>query len=479
MSFEDIYSHLDKSEDRLSDVSAASDVFNRQFGSELARWELNLQQQFKHRLSGGGYRYHGFVRYTSDKFRILLTPSPWLVEGVFVQLPDDVEPPNEGARIEVTGKRVAFPDYLERNKPSPAAILAESFEQSTEDYLADIHPPMNLKGLSRLLFENVGMAEASKQVFARLFVSSPPFQESIGGLTAGIQAIASKPQVQRLMRFMRQILPATFRGKWAETRNVSGIRVSTPRIWRLDIGHPGKKGMEELCVSRQDRSGFREVSLGALTTQETAALPDVPIALASEDFWIETTNPSHLRLPILKSAITFQMMTPVISKRSIESSTRHILSKLEGLRESFGLDDSAFARGHILDADAYGRPLGAIRLARSTARAYWKDKIATADIKRSWDRVLEPALKEFMELTQLKSETERDWGKDRPIHRFNTKVLRALKKLDTGASGFLGPTLDEIAAEAGVERYVAAEALEKMKDSGVLYEPRVGHYRLV
>ena len=479
MSVEDIYNLLDKSEDRLSDVSVASDVFNRQFGSELARWELRLQQQFKHRLSGARYHYHGFVRYTSDKFRILLTPSPWLVEGIFVQLPDDVEPPNEGARIEVTGKRVAFPDYLQRNKPSPAAILADSFEQSTEDYLADIHPPMNLKGLSRLLFENVGMAEASKQVFARLFVSSPPFQESIGGLTAGIQAIASKPQVQRLMRFMRQILPATFRGKWAETRNVSGIRVSTPRIWRLDIGHPSKKGMEELCVSRQDRSGFREVSLGALTTQETAALPDVPIALASEDFWIETTNPSHLRLPILKSAITFQMMTPEISKRSIESGTRHILSKLEGLKESFGLDDSAFARGHLLDADAYGRPLGAIRLARSTARAYWKDKIATTDIKRSWDRVLEPALKEFMELTQLKSETERDWGKDRPIHRFNIKVLRALKKLDTGASGILGPTLDEIAAEAGVERHVAAEALEKMKDSGVLYEPRVGHYRLV
>ncbi|MFX1262791.1 MAG: hypothetical protein ACFFAZ_11930 [Promethearchaeota archaeon] len=479
MSAEDIYDLLDKSEDRLADVSAASDVFDRQFGSELVNWELKLQQQFKHRISGARYHYHGFVRYTSVKSRFLLTPSPWLVEGIFIELPDDVEPPNEGARIEVTGKRVALPDYLERNKPSPAAILADSIELSTEDYLADIHPPMNLKGLSRLLFENVGMAEASKQVFARLFVSSPPFQESVGGLTAGIQAIASKQQVQRLMRFMRQILPSTFRGKWTKTRSVSGISVSTPRIWRLDIGHPGKKGMEELCVSRHDRSGFREVSLGALTTQETAALPDVPLALASEDFWIETTNPSDLRLPILKSAITFQMMDPVISKRSVESGTKHILSKLEGLKESFGLDDSAFARGHILDADAYGRPLGAIRLARSTARAYWKDKIATADIKQSWDRVLEPALKEFMELTQLKSETERDWGKDRPIHRFNTKVLRALKKLDTGGSGFLGPTLEDIAAEADVERHVAAEALERMKDSGVLYEPRVGHYRLV
>ncbi len=479
MSAEDIYNLLDKSEDRLSDVTAASDVFNRQFGSELASWELKLQHQFKHRISGGRYRYNGFVRYTSDRFRILLTPSPWLTEGIFVQFPEDIELPNEGARVEVTGRRVALPIFLERKKSSPAAVLADSFELLSEDILSDIRPPMNLKGLSRLLFENVGMAEASKQVFARLFVSSPPFQESIGGLTAGIQALASKSQVQRLMRFMRQILPLTLRGRWAKTRNVSGIRVSTPRMWRLDIGYPGKTGMEELCVKRHDRSGFREVSLGALTTQETAALPDVPLALASEDFWIETSDPSHLRLPILKSAITYQMMTPEIPKRSIEAGTKHILFKLEGLKESFGLDDSAFARGHLLDADAYGRPLGAIRLARSTARAYWKNKIKTADIKRSWDRVLEPALKEFMELTQLKSETERDWGKDRPIHKFNTKVLRALKKLDSGVSGFLGPTLDEIAAEAGVERHVAAEALEKMKDSGVLYEPRIGHYRLV
>jgi hypothetical protein len=458
LSAEDIYHLLEKSEDRLSDVTAASDVFNRQFGSELASWELKFQQQFSQRTSGARYRYQGFVRYTQKKNVILLTPSPWLNDGVFVQIPEDVEPPNEGARIEATGRRVALPSV---------------------DYLSDIRPPMNLKGLSRLLFENVGMAEASKQVFARLFVSSPPFLESVGGLTAGIQAIASKAQVQRLLRFMRQILPPTLRGRWAKSRNVSGIKVSTPRMWRLDIGQPSRKGMEELCVSRHDSSGFREVSLGALTTQETAALPDVPLALASEDFWIETTNASQLRLPILKSTITFQMMTPEISQRSIDSGTKHVLSKLDGLKETFGLDDSSLARGHLLDADAFGRPLGAIRLARSTARAYWKDKIAATDIKRSWDRILEPALKEFMELTQLKSETERDWGKDRPIHKFNTKVLRALKKLDTGGSGFLGPTLDEITAEAGVERHVAAEALGKMKDSGVLYEPRIGHYRLV
>ncbi|MHA2069928.1 MAG: hypothetical protein ACXABY_36655, partial [Candidatus Thorarchaeota archaeon] len=62
MSTEDIYALLDKSEDRLSDVAAASDVFTRQFGSELTNWELTLQQQFKERISGARFRYHGFVR---------------------------------------------------------------------------------------------------------------------------------------------------------------------------------------------------------------------------------------------------------------------------------------------------------------------------------------------------------------------------------------------------------------------------------
>jgi hypothetical protein len=57
--------------------------------------------------------------------------------------------------------------------------------------------------------------------------------------------------------------------------------------------------------------------------------------------------------------------------------------------------------------------------------------------------------------------------------------LKAIRQLDAGKRGSLGPTLDEIAQEAGVESYVAAETLARMKDSGVLYEPRPGHYRLV
>ena len=88
-------------------------------------------------------------------------------------------------------------------------------------------------------------------------------------------------------------------------------------------------------------------------------------------------------------------------------------------------------------------------------------------------------LKEFMELTELKAGAEKDWGKKSRIDKFNTKVLKAIKKLDSGKQGSLGPTLKEIAEEAGVERHVAAETLARMKDSGVLYEPRPGHYRLV
>jgi hypothetical protein len=232
-------------------------------------------------------------------------------------------------------------------------------------------------------------------------------------------------------------------------------------------------------VERRDPAGFREVSLGTLTQTETAFLPDVPLALASEDFWVETSNPSHLRLPILKSAITYQMLTPAIAKRSIDSGTEHVLGRLETLRESFGLDEKALARGNVLDADALGRPLSTLRIARSSARAYWKEKVTAKDLKHAWNRVLEPALREFMELTELKEGAEKDWGKGSRIDKFNTKVLKAVRRLDTGKRGSLGPTLIEIADEAGVERHVAAETLARMKDSGVLYEPRPGHYRLV
>jgi hypothetical protein len=240
-----------------------------------------------------------------------------------------------------------------------------------------------------------------------------------------------------------------------------------------------KKTARDLCIYRRDHLGFREVSLGMETNTETSFLPDVPLAIAHEDFWIETKNPTDLRLPILKSAITFQMLTPKISQRTIEAGTKHVLTGLDDLKESFGFEDESMSRGNLLDADALGRPLSAIRLARSTARTGWRDKVTAKDVKNAWNRILEPALKEFIEITELKSGLEKRWGKERPIHKFNTKVLRALKKLDTGETGYLGPTLDEIAAEAGVERHVAARALADMKDSGALYEPRNGHYRLV
>jgi len=262
-------------------------------------------------------------------------------------------------------------------------------------------------------------------------------------------------------------------------RSVQGIKVKAPRLWRFDVGSYSANRMQQICVQRRDPAGYREVSLGALTEAETASLPDVPLALASEDFWVETGNPSHLRLPILKSAITYQMLTPEIGKRSIDSGTEHVLSRLETLRESFGLKETALARGNLLDADALGRPLSTLRIARSTARAYWNDKVTAKDMKHAWNRVLEPALKEFMELTELKEGAEKDWGKGSRIDKFNTNVLKAIKKLDSGKRGSLGPTLQEIAEEAGVERHVAAETLARMKDSGVLYEPRPGHYRLV
>jgi hypothetical protein len=465
--------------DRLADASSSSDIFNRQYGTELAKWESVFLQHFSERLHGQKFLYRGFVKHTRDTSLVLLTPSPWLLEGEFVFFEKEQAFPYDGAYIEVIGKRIAAPSVLQQSKSVLRAIAAESYQELPLDIASQITPPLSLKELSNLLFERVGMAEASKRVFARLFVSSPPFQEAIGGLTTGIQAIASQSDVRRFLSFIRHVLPPAMKTKSTYLHNVRGIPIRTPRMFRVDIGSLSKARLETICIERKDPSGFKEVSVGALTETETAALPDVPLALASEDFWIETKNPMELRLPILKSAITYQLLTPMVSQRSIDSSTKHVLSRLEALQESFGLGENALARGNVLDADSLGRPMSSLKIARSTARASWNEKISTGAIKQAWDRILEPALKEFMELTAIKRSSEDVWGKGSRVDKFNTKVLKAIRLLDTGKRGSLGPTLNEIAQEASVERHIAAETLARMKDSGVLYEPRPGHYRLV
>lgn len=479
MDVEELFRRHGSERDQLADTTSVCDLYTRQYGAELARWELQLLQQFRERETSRLFRYRGFVHHTRDTTLVLLTPSPWLMEGEFIFFSRDHELPPDGAYIEVVGSRVAAPRPLQDSQTITQAIAAETWNTLPVDFLSDVRPPMSLKELSSLLFERVGMAEASKRVFARLFVSSPPYQDSVGGLTTGIQAIASQVQVRRLLSFIRGVLPPAMKGRQPSHRSVQGIKVRAPRLWRFDVGSYSINRMQQLCVQRRDPAGYREVSLGTLTEAETASLPDVPLALASEDFWVETGDPSQLRLPILKSAITFQMLTPAITKRSIDSGTKHILSRLETMRESFDLKERVLARGNLLDANALGRPLSTLRLARSTARASWKDKVTSKDVKYAWDRVLEPALKEFIELTELKEGAEKDWGKGSRIDKFNTKVLKAIKKLDTGKRGSLGPTLNEITEEAGVERHVAAETLARMKDSGVLYEPRPDHYRLV
>ena len=465
--------------DRLGDAVSVSDVYDRCTGTEFTQWEKQLLTGFEEHVRGPYYRYRGFVRHTRNKSLVLVTPSPWIIEGTFVYLPDKLAPPDEGEMIEVFGRNIASPSHLSRSNKTIRTILAESIEHQSMSFLSETRPPLSLKELSNMLFEHVGMPESSKRVFARLYVSSPPYLDSVGGLTTGIQALASKPQIRRLLRFMKDILPPSLRSARRKSQSVQGIQVSLPKLWRLDVGQINSQKMDAICVQRRDPSGFREVSLSSLTDSSTAALPDIPLTLTTEDFWIERTSPRELRLPILKSAITFQMFTPMISQKSVDTSTSYVIERLEHLKDSFDLEDGSLSKGHLLDANLFGRPLSTIRLARSAARAYGKEKVTARDVKHEWKDILEPALREYIEIASLNEETTKDWGEEHPTYKYNSKILRSLRRLDTGKSGSLGPTLKELSEESGVPVYETAKELSKMKDDGVVYEPRPGHFRLV
>lgn len=465
--------------DRLYDTVASADVFDRQYGAELATWELNLQRNFEETGHGRWKKYSGFAHYTRDPSVILLSPSPWMLEGVFIHFQEETSVPSEGAYVAISGPNVIIPRLLEQSQVQIRAVSAREIEVLSHDIPSFVSSPPRLRDLTGMLFENVGMARASKRVFAELYISSPPTLESVGGLTAGIQALASKGQIKRLFKFMRDVLPPSMKSTRHQKKNVRGLAVYTPKTWRMEVGPIGKSKMESLCIERKDSEGFREVSVAALTNLSTSAMPDVPLALASEDFWIESGNPTQYRLPLIKSAITYQLLSPEMSKRSMNTSTSYVEERLEIMRNSFGLGEKSLARGRILDANVLGKPLSAIRLARAEARAAWKEKITHSDVKRAWDRVLEPALKEFIEIAEIKEQAETKWGTETRLDKYNTKIIGALQQLDTGKKGSPGPTLEEIGLQAGVETYEAAQTLNQMKEDGVIYEPRLGHYRLV
>ncbi|MEM2143026.1 MAG: hypothetical protein QXS20_07685 [Candidatus Thorarchaeota archaeon] len=465
--------------DPLEQVEGKRDVFERESGSELAEWERTFVSDFRKRIGGQLYRFRGFVRHTRYRSLFFVSPSPWLASGTPICLDPDEDAPPDGSFVEVIGRRLAVPHLIERNGTSVEAFMAESVKSQPLDVTRIIPRPMQLSELSELLFEHVGLEESSKAVFTRLFISSPPYADSVGGLTCGVQAQASQRHIRQLLSFMRGIVPPSFRNRRSRSIDISGIQVDIPRLWRLEVGTYSPAHLRKLCVERRDMSGFREVSLSTLTDPNTSTLPDIPLVLTSDDFWIEPRDWGTLRLPITKSIITYQLLSPQVSEQTIVASVKHVLRRIEHIKEIYGLPDTVMCRGGLLDADQDGRSLSAIRVARSTARSQWKERIVVNDVRGSWDRVLEPALRSYIELVQVKADAADRWGEEARIEKFSTKLLKVLSRLDSGTTTALGPTLDEIAVEAGMDVHQVAAELSKMKEAGVLYEPRPGHFRLV
>ncbi len=472
-----LVSKYSRTGDRLADTSAPSDVFDREFGAQMTAWELQCIRRFREHLSGRRYVYRGFVHHTRVSTQVLLSPSPWILDGVIALLPEGVGPPPEAEMVEVVGRRVAVPGVT--RKDMVAAVMVEDIRVLGDRPLAGVRAPLGMPEISEMLFEHVGMPENSKQVFTRLFISSPPYLDSIGGLATGIQALAARRNVKRLLTFIRRVLPHAITRGVSEYRRVRGVQVRTPRLWRMRVGNVGRKEIRRLCVERKDPLGYREVSVSTMADGNTAPMLDVPIAVSYDDFWVEHPDPRLLQLPVVKAAITFHMMTPRVAARSIEAATKHIIARLEHLRDVFGLPDTALSRGHVLDADLLGRPMSTVRLARSAARGLWRDRVTAKDLKHEWDRVLEPALREFIEVGELQMTTEEIVRAGDTVERHDTCVWRALQRLDTGQRGSTGPTVEEIAREAGVHVSTAERALERMKRDSMVYEPRPGHYRMV
>jgi len=465
--------------DRLIDVTGDSPLFERTF-PELACWEREVFKDFNARKPDGTMCVRGFVQYTELPNVIAVLVSPFLSAGRLALIPEGMEPPPEGSFIYCEGKLTSLTGRISRelSVAFDSVLRLESwrFEKSP---LSNVKPEMDRKELGNLVFQEWSLREDFRELLLSLVVSSPPHRSFVGGFTAGIETEVGKMLPKYMVRYLREILPEEFTMRDFPPIKLEGVDVYVKRPWRLECGSLRRdKVLLEICAKRKDPFDHREVSVSSLADPSVMGYPDAPIALVDAEF--SGKFPREYRSLIAKNVLTYLYICPEFSAHDEEESIRYIEKRLNDIRESFELDWRHCARHRVLDANFDGKPLSAIRIALSICRGLGKRKITYEDVKKSWDYVLEPALKEYIEMFLHRYIWEKEgFDTTRLPSRYNVKVLRAVVKLYKNCSCSDGcPTIDEIAEASGIRDLTKLKLyLEELRNGGFILEPKTGHFK--
>jgi len=473
--FRDHHPHTD----RLMDVTGDSPLFERTF-PELAHWEREVFKDFIVRKPDGTMCVRGFVQYTELPNVIAVLVSPFLSAGRLALVPEGMEVPPEGSFIYCEGKLTSLTGRMneELGVAFDSVLCLESW-RSEKSPLSDVKPEMSRKELGKVVFQEWSLREDFRELLLSLVVSSPPHRGFVGGFTAGIETEVGKMLPKHMVRYLREILPEEFTMRNFPPIKLEGVDVYVKRPWRLECGSLRRdKVLLEICANRKDPFDHREVSVSSLADPLVMGYPDAPVALVDAEF--SGKFPREYRSLIAKNILTYLYICPEFSAYDEEESIRYIEERLNDIRESFELDWRHCARHRVLDANFDGKPLSAVRIALSICRGLGKRKITYEDVKKSWDYVFEPALKEYIEVVLHRYVWEAEgFDTKRLPSRYNVKVLRAVVKLYENCSCPDGcPTIDEIAKASGIRDLTKLKLyLEELRNGGFIIEPKTGHFR--
>ncbi|MGQ4834538.1 MAG: hypothetical protein ACP6IS_11675 [Candidatus Asgardarchaeia archaeon] len=342
----------------------------------------------------------GYVQKVSRDFFFLL-PFPWFLQVYILCEYLEYPKPADGSFIFAEGKwkRKILNSIKHPRKGTQIEATyvfeVEQYKEAKDDLIQSYKPSLKFENFRELIFEPWENLPNEIKTFTALdLISTPPLQGTLGGLSeVMLNAGSTRIKSSSFVNFIKSIaIPLIAPQKVIKLENFSLLVRYPVSLKTFNIGYDVSQDVKRY-LSRNVRSVTNELSV-AVSTRNTVAhvvekaergipfrLSDIPVLMPID---AEYRNISIGPDPDIIEFLEISHMTvPRISDDDFAKAVHYIQNDLLSTISSHtNIIIPVVAR--LLNLNYFGRPLAAVRIARSIARAYQSKSISYDDIIKTY-----------------------------------------------------------------------------------------------
>lgn len=451
----------------------------------FARIEFNAIKDLYDRIVKREKMIFGYVKWTNRRDIFLLVPLPWISQIYVICEIGYLNMPPDGAYICAEGVWKRKITNLEKMKIRDVFVI-EKYSIEKDVFITQTKPSINFDEFTGRVFES--WSNLNKELIFSTsldLISTPPILNRIGGISTAIFSAKRKSSLTAsLVTHLRKIAVPLIHSKKRIKVDDFEIKLTYPVKLKTVKGEPDSKTQK---IIKREITKDEEISVvigSKRTSGEIISMAQKDVTFKFSDFPV-LMDPSAERQKkksvyfdpeVIEFMITAHMITPSIDSNDILRAASYIQKDLLRLIESFNIVNEAPILLRLLNHDYFGRPLSAIRIARSIARAYLFTKVTFDDIIRVYRETYRPIFENwFNEFIQEIEDVTRIGARVSLLDNIQRRVLRFISRRATGV------TLKEIIQffsdipATNIENIIIPSLME----SGFIYRDPSGRYKAV